>query len=60
MIIIFRYLFSIKPDICAPRVEVCVPNIHHELIVALSQHIHHPHSVEMAEAMATRRAVVLA
>ncbi|KAK7816386.1 hypothetical protein CFP56_044142, partial [Quercus suber] len=31
MIIIFHYLFSIKSDICAPGVEVCVPDIHHEL-----------------------------
>ena len=31
MIIIFHYLFSIKPDICAPGVEVSVPDIHHEL-----------------------------
>ena len=60
MIIIFRYLFSIKPDMCAPGVEVCVPDIHHELIVALSQHIHLPHSMEMAKAMKTCRAVVLA
>ena len=35
MIIIFHYLFSIKPDICALGVEVCVPDIYHELIAAV-------------------------